>query len=333
VSVTRLDLKPSVERQNRDAFSVTAGLGALTAVLAAAGFAAGDVGKVASEETGAFLIALIAAISFGFLTFAAGLIKNHPQRERQLFVGANVVLLIGLIAGVVGAVLVSSNTRAPVVTASSEQSAAGPFVKVTVKDSGLNAFEIIRVRVEHLHRVGRNSELVQDEPFYSSTQGSDSDGKVDATINVPLPPDVVGLVRARAFLGNSSKGCDAHQNTTSCVMINVLRGPESPQLSTRFRGSTLLVSVTARDVTNRRMTMRAFGLTGPGKKRKPVELAVWSLTPDAGGAFRRQVAIRKTSLYHAVCVVASTRGAAATRRCPPRLSKRTDSWIRYRIPH
>src|SRR6478672_11656141 len=123
-------VKPEIAAQNKDVFSVTAGLGTLAAVLGAAGIAVGTAGKVISEEPLWFAISLIAVVVSAFLTFTAGSLKREPKRERQLLFGANVVLLAGLIAGLIGAVTVWSNTRAPMVTVAPEHTKSGAFLNV-----------------------------------------------------------------------------------------------------------------------------------------------------------------------------------------------------------
>jgi hypothetical protein len=61
----------------------------------------------------------------------------------------------------------------------------------------------------------------------------------------------------------------------------------------------------------------------------PRTLAVWSLAPDADGAFRRRLAVVVGRGYENVCVVASTSNRAPA--CPAPLQRGT-VWTELAVP-
>lgn len=100
-------------------------------------------------------------------------------------------------------------------------------------------------------------------------------------------------------------------------------------MGTFVRVPRLVVSVAAHNLAAtplRPVTLLIFGLVGGRPTRT---LAVWSLAPDADGAFRRRLAVVVGHGYEDVCVVASTSNRAPG--CPAPLESGT-VWAELAVP-
>jgi hypothetical protein len=331
--------KVGVNEENKPAGSLVTGLAALTAVLTAAGVVGGVVGRMVGESPVLFGLAVGLSLFAGLLGILAGLFTSSKSWEARLLVASNVVLFMGLLFGVVGAIQVWSNTRAPTVTATAEAAANGEFLNVTVKDSGLDSKEHVRLLVEPLHLRSEVDEagderrvLKPGRSIYSAWLGSDEDGDLDHTARVRLPLDLSGYVGARAYLDEPSRTCYSDPGEAEgCVAAAVPRARERLQLSAEWgeRNRTLTVKLEARNIPARRIRLRALGHPRRGKSMRR-ELAFWRLAPDGYGSFDRSVVIPGVRRFRTVCIVASTRGHG---RCPPReRTQRSAVWVRYRVP-
>jgi hypothetical protein len=322
---------------NKPASSLVAGLGALTAVLAAAGVVGGVVGRMIGEHPLVFAVALGLILLAGLLGVIAGLFTRDDGLERTLLIASNLLLLAGLFFGGIGAIRVWSDTRVPSVTATPERTADGTFLNVSVKDSGLNSTEHVKLLVEPLHLVtdsdsdgGERRMLAPRRAIYSASLGSNEDGKVDHSVRVQLPPNLTGYVGARAYLGDLPSGCYAKPGRADgCISVAVMHDPERPQLSATWRGrKKLTINLKARDIYPRTVRLRALGRTS-GKKPQWRELAFWDLAPDANGGFNRSLRLADVSRFAKVCIVASSKRRQS---CPPVRAHSDVAWVRYRVP-
>jgi hypothetical protein len=299
----------------------------------------GVVGRMVGEVPELFGAALVLSIFAGLLGIVAGLFTSSKLLEKVLLILSNLVLFAGLVCGVFGAAKVWSNTRAPTVTAVAERTNGELFLNVSVKGSGLDSKEHVRLLVEPLHRTaevgGDGNERRVLEPgrhIYSAWLGSDDDGDLDHTAKVRLPSTLTGYVGARAFLETPSKTCYADPGEVEgCVSIALRRDPPRLQLSAGWgkRARRLRVHLEATHVSAGIVRLRALGSL---QRKKPMrrELASWRLAPELDGSFDRSLAIPKVRSFASVCVVATTGGHG---RCPPRQRDlKRAVWVRYRVP-
>jgi hypothetical protein len=329
--------KVGINDDNKPAGSLVAGLAALTAVLGAAGVVGGVVGRMVGEHPLDFALALGLVLIAGLLGVIAGLFAGNKTLERVLLIASNLLLLAGLLFGMIGAIRVWSDTRVPSVTATPVRTADGTFLNVTVKDSGLNSTEHVKLLVEPLHYVTDNDRsdgerriLAPRRAIYSASLGSNEDGKVDHTAKVRLPPNITGYVGARAYLGGLPTGCYASPaRADGCISVAILQDPERPQLSAAWsKGKTLKVRLKARDIYLRTVRLRVVGKTSRAKSGWR-EVAYWELAPDANGVFDRSLTIPTVRHFAKVCIVAST---VRYERCPPRRGTGDDlTWVRYSV--
>jgi hypothetical protein len=315
-----------VNRENKPAATVVSGVAALGTVLAAAGISEGVVGRMAREEEFWFALAFIAALLAGLLGVIAALFTTQMKRERGLLVASNILLFVGLAAGAYGAARVWSSTRVPSVTATPQVTTAGTFLNVNVKDSGLDSREHVTLLVEPL--VVRSRHLRPLGTVYSASLGSDDDGKIDRTVRVRLRDGYQGFIGVRAYTGALPTGCYQNSRSAGCIVNEVVNLPERPQLKTHWNkgGKSMTVSVSARQVPGRDLSMRVLGRRGRSNWR---EVAYWHLAPADGGAFQRSYVVRGIRALKALCVVASTSGKTS---CPPRPGDPNTVWARYRMP-
>ena len=318
---------------------LAAGLAAVTGVLTAAGVAGDVVGRMVGEKPWLFAAGLSCVLFGGTLAVVASLLRKRPTRTtRRFLLGANFFLFAGLVCMVFAAVGVWSDTRRPSVTATPEQTTAGTFLAVSVKDSGLDSSERVTVLVESLRRGAaprtRGVVLRHAAPIYSASLGSSDDGKVDHAVRLKLPAGFTGYVGARAYLGSDLPvDCyEAPARGQGCVVAAVTRDIERPQLSAALGpgGRTLVVGVTARDTPASTMALRVLGTTGAAPHRWR-EVASWRLAAGANGEFRRAVTVPGIARYARICAAASM---VEMPRCgmAGRGSSRT-AWVRYRVPH
>jgi hypothetical protein len=327
-----------VSDEAKPAVPFVAGLGSLAAVFAAAGVIDGVVGRMVGETPVLFGLALFLPVLAGFLTAFAALVTKSKLLELISLIASNVLLLAGLAFGVVGAVKVWSDTRLPSVAASSERTAKGTFLNVTVKDSGLDSSEHVTLLVEPLvygnRRFGSDpSKLYPQGAIYAASLGSDDDGKLNHSARVRLPAGFSGHVGARAYLGKLPRGCYERADATDgCVSEAVLADREPPQLAVHWRhgGRQLQIRVSARGIGRARLRLAAFAMRSHGKRRWR-EIAMWDLPASASGDFVREFVADRLRNAPAVCVVASTAGRQT---CPPSAKRRArdTAWVRYRRP-
>lgn len=319
-----------VNPDNKPAATLVSGLAALGTVLAAAGVTEGVVPRMVGEEGFWFGLAVAGTLLAGLCGVLAALFAKRKRRERYLLVASNVLLLLGLMSGLIGAILVWSSTRVPTLTATPETTARGTFLNVTVKDTGLDSREHLALLVEPL-RVVRdpNAEagtlLRPGRAIYSASLGSDENGKIDQSIKVRLPDGFQGYVGARAFTGGLPKGCYAKNRADGCISARLINVPERPQLKTRWdrRGKRLRVSLAAHQIFGQTLTLRVLGR----RASKWREVAHWNLAPNAGGSFSHGYSVGMKR-FRSACVVAST---SAQKRCHPRAGDRRSVWVRYRV--
>jgi hypothetical protein len=211
----------------------------------------------------------------------------------------------------------------------------GDRIAVSVRGSGLRSSDHIVVEVEQLLRAETGGRLTwkPGQPLYGASLGPDGDGRIDQTVDIPLPAGDYDDLGARAWVGEKPNDCYAHGNTTGCVRVHVPRPQERPQLAvdweTFVRAPRLLIRLSAKNLPERpakSMTLRVYGVTSDHGRRN---LAEWSLAPDAGGKFDRRLSVVVGHSYADVCVVAST--SNLTPDCPPGTALGT-VWSELAVP-
>jgi hypothetical protein len=333
-----------VADNNKFALNFASALAALTAVLTAAGVTEGIVGRMVGESPVLIGLAVGLALLGAFLSICAGLLVDshkHPRRERWLLVGSNLVLFAGLCLGVAGAMKVWSNTRAPTVTAATATADGVTRLDVSVKGSGLDSKEHVKLLVEEL-RPARENDAHGNEvggvrgvegSMYSAWLGSDDDGKIDHETSIRIPPNLTGKIGTRAFVGSGSADCyRSPGEDEACVVVTVPHDPESLQLNAGWGSGkqALTGSLKARNIPQEKVHMRVIGqIRGSRTTNRLMEK--WQLTPDGNGHFERTFTIHGVSRFTWVCIVA---GTAVVQRCPPRKDEReTLVWSRHRVPN
>jgi len=318
----------------KPAVPFVAGLASLTAVLGAAGVAEGVVPRMVGETPVSFGLALFCIVLAGFLTVIAGLVTRSKLVELVSLIASNILLLVGLGFGIIGAVKVWSETRVPSVTADEQHTRRGTFLRVAVRGSGLGSQERITLRVERLAygdgKAGRQKGQLYGAgtPFYSASLGSDDDGKLNHVARVRLPPGFSGLFGVRAHAGALPKGCYSGDSSDGCITGGIYPDGDAPQLRVHWRRryGVLVVRVRARGGPER-VWMRAMAQRSG--KRRWRELATWRLPPGANGNFARRLRLPGLAGMGRLCVVAST---ARRETCPPQpdAERIRTAWVRYR---
>jgi hypothetical protein len=295
-----------------------AAIPALGAVLTALAVTGDLIGRMARDHPlatyGAFGFAVLAIFAGAIAAFA--LHEGSAEEAATIYAGLALVaasLLFAVFAGV----QTWGDRSQPSITLTPKP---GDRIAVSVRGSGLRASDHILVEVEQLVRSASRGRLTwrPGQPLYGASLGPDGDGRIDETVDIPLPAGDYDDVGARAWVGEKPTGCYAHGNTTGCVRVHVPRPQERPQLAvdweTFVRAPRLTIRLSAKNLPQRparSMTLRVYGIATGGGRR---ELARWSLAPNAEGSFDRRLSVVVGHSFADVCVVASTSEAAPS--CP-----------------
>jgi hypothetical protein len=282
-------------------------------------------------------LASYGAFGFAVLAIFAGAVAAFALHEGSLAEAATIytgLALVGasLLFAVYAGVRTWGDHAQPSVTLTPK---AGDRIAVTVRGDGLRSSDHVVVEVEQLLKGETDGRLAwrPGQPLYGASLGPDGDGKIDETVEIPLPTGDYDDVGARAWIGAKPKDCYAHGNTTGCVRVHVPRPQERPQLAadweTFVRAPRLLIRVSAKNLPQKpleSMTLRVYGVTAAHDRRT---LAEWSLAPDAGGKFDRRLNVVVGHAFSDVCIVASTSEQAPD--CPPR-DERGSVWSELAVP-
>lgn len=295
-----------------------AALPALGAVLTALAVTGDLVGRMARDHPlatyGAFGLAVLAIFAGAIAAFV--LHEGSIEEAATLYAGLALVggsLLFAVYAGV----HTWGDRAQPSITLTPKP---GDRVAVDVHGSGLRSSDHIVVEVEQLLRSERGGRLTwrPGQPIYGASLGPDGNGRIDESVDIPLPPGDYDDLGARAWVGAKPSACYAHGNTTGCVRVHIPRPQERPQLAvdweTFVRAPRLTIRLSAKNLPQqpaRSMTLRVYGIAAGGTRR---ELARWSLAPDAEGAFDRRLSVVVGHAFADVCIVASTSDPAPS--CP-----------------
>jgi hypothetical protein len=294
-----------------------AALPALGAVLTALAITGDLVGRMARNHPVASYAAFGFAALAVFAGAAAAFALRDGSREEAAAIYAGLALVGGsLLVGVYAGVRTWGDQAQPSITLTPKP---GNRIAVSVRGTGLRSSDHIVVEVEQLLRSETGGRLAwrPGQPLYGASVGPDTEGRIDETVDIPLPAGDYDDLGARAWVGDKPKDCYAHGNTTGCVRVHVPRPQERPQLAvdweTFVRAPRLLIRLTAKNLPEKppkSMTLRVYGLTSDHGRR---DLAEWSLAPDADGKFDRRLSVVVGHSYADVCIVASTSSHA---ECP-----------------
>jgi hypothetical protein len=310
-----------------------AAIPALGAVLTGLAVTGDLIGRMARNHP----LAAYGAFGFAVLAIFAGAIAAFALREGSVAEAATLyagLALVGasLLCGVYAGVHTWGDRTQPSITLTPKP---GDRISVSVSGSGFRSSDHVLVEVEQLVRGESGGRLAwkPGQPLYGASLGPDGEGRIDETVDVPLPAGDYDDVGARAWIGSKPRDCYARGNTTGCVRVHVPRPQERPQLAvdweTFVRAPRLLIRFAAKNLPQRppqEMTLRVYGIAGDGTRRT---LAKWSLAPDADGRFDRRLNVVVGHAYSDVCVVAST--SAAAPECPPRGEDGT-VWSELAVP-
>jgi hypothetical protein len=310
-----------------------AAIPALGAVLAALAVTGDLVGRMARDHP----LPTYGAFGFAVLAIFAGAIAAFALREGSLEEAATLytgLALVGasLLCGVYAGVHTWGDRTQPSITLTPKP---GDRIAVSVRGSGLRASDHVFVEVEQLVRGESDGRLAwkPGQPLYGASLGPDGDGRIDESVDIPLPAGDYDDLGARAWIGDKPRDCYARGSTTGCVRVHVPRPQERPQLAvdweTFVRAPRLLIRVSAKNLPQsppQQMTLRVYGVTAEHGRRT---LAEWSLAPDAGGKFDRRLNVVVGHAFADVCVVAST--SARAPECPPR-DERSSVWSELAVP-
>jgi|SRR5256885_5227090 len=310
-----------------------AALPALGAVLTGLAVTGDLVGRMARDHPLASYAAFGFAALAVFAGAAAAFALRDGSREEAAAIYAGLALVgASLLVGVFAGVQTWGDRVQPSITLTPKP---GDRIAVSVRGAGLRSSDHILVEVEQLLRGETGGRLTwkPGQPLYGASLGPDGDGKIDQTVDIPLPAGDYDDLGARAWVGEQPKDCYAHGNTTGCVRVHVPRPQERPQLAvdweTFVRAPRLLIRLSAKNLPERpakSMTLRVYGVTSDHGRRN---LAEWSLAPDAGGKFDRHLSVVVGHSYADVCVVAST--SNRTPDCPPGTALGT-VWSELAVP-
>ena len=310
-----------------------AALPALGAVLTGLAVTGDLVGRMARDHPLASYAAFGFAALAVFAGAAAAFALRDGSREEAAAIYAGLALVgASLLVGVFAGVQTWGDRVQPSITLTPKP---GDRIAVSVRGAGLRSSDHILVEVEQLLRGETGGRLTwkPGQPLYGASLGPDGDGKIDQTVDIPLPAGDYDDLGARAWVGERPQDCYAHGNTTGCVRVHVPRPQERPQLAvdweTFVRAPRLLIRLSAKNLPERpakSMTLRVYGVTSDHGRRN---LAEWSLAPDAGGKFDRHLSVVVGHSYADVCVVAST--SNRTPDCPPGTALGT-VWSELAVP-
>src|SRR5256884_2716437 len=209
-----------------------AAIPALGAVLTGLAITGGWVGHMARDHPlasyGAFGLAVLAIFAGGVAAFA--LREGSTEEQVAIYTGLGVVVA-SLLFGVYAGVQTWGDRAQPSITLTPKP---GHMVAVTVRGSGLRSSDHIVVEVDQLVRTPNDEGRLTwkaGEPLYGASLGTDRDGTIAYTVNIPLPAGDYDDLGARAWVGEEPKTCYARGNTTGCVRVHVPRPQERPQLA------------------------------------------------------------------------------------------------------
>jgi hypothetical protein len=311
-----------------------AAIPALGAVLTGLAITGSLVGRMARDHPlatyGAFGLAVLAIFAGAAAAFA---LRDGSIEERAAVYSGLALIAASLLFGVYAGVETWGDRAQPSIMLTPK---AGKTVVVAVRGAGLRSSDHIVVEVEQLVRAPNDSGRLTwkpGQPLYGASLGPDGDGRIQYSVDVPIPAGDYDDLGARAWVGDEPRACYARGNTTGCVRIHVPRQQERPQLAvsweTFVRAPRLLVHLTAKNLPqhpSRSMTLRVYGIAADQTRRN---LAEWSLAPDADGEFDRRLAVVVGHAFADVCVVAST--TTREPECPAPAEDGT-VWSRLAVP-
>jgi hypothetical protein len=288
-----------------------AAIPALGAVLTGLAITGSLVGRMARDHPlatyGAFGLAVLAIFAGAVAAFA---LDDGSTEERAAVYSGLALIATSLLFGVYAGVQTWGDRAQPSIMLTPK---AGKTVAVTVRGTGLRSSDHIVVEVEQLIRKPNDSGRLTwtpGQPLYGASLGPDDDGRIQYTVDIPVPAGDYDDLGARAWVGDEPRPCYARGNTTGCVRVHVPRPQERPQLAvsweTFVRAPRLLVHLTAKNLPqrpSRSMTLRVYGIAADQTRRN---LAEWSLAPSADGEFDRRLSVVVGHAFADVCVVAST---------------------------
>jgi hypothetical protein len=288
-----------------------AAIPALGAVLTGLAITGSLVGRMARDHPlatyGAFGLAVLAIFAGAVAAFA---LDDGSTEERAAVYSGLALIATSLLFGVYAGVQTWGDRAQPSIMLTPK---AGKTVAVTVRGTGLRSSDHILVEVEQLIRKPNDSGRLTwtpGQPLYGASLGPDDDGRIQYTVDIPVPAGDYDDLGARAWVGDEPRPCYARGNTTGCVRVHVPRPQERPQLAvsweTFVRAPRLLVHLTAKNLPqrpSRSMTLRVYGIAADQTRRN---LAEWSLAPNADGEFDRRLSVVVGHAFADVCVVAST---------------------------
>jgi hypothetical protein len=311
-----------------------AAIPALGAVLTGLAITGSLVGRMARDHPlatyGAFGLAVLAIFAGAAAAFA---LRDGSTEEVAAVYAGLALIAASLLFGVYAGVQTWGDRAQPSIMLTPK---TGKTVAVTVHGTGLRSSDHIVVEVEQLVRAPNDSGRLTwkpGQPLYGASLGPDDDGRIQYTVDIPVPAGDYDDLGARAWVGDEPRPCYARGNTTGCVRVHVPRPQERPQLAvsweTFVRAPRLLVHLTAKNLPqrpSRSMTLRVYGIAADQTRRN---LAEWSLAPNADGEFDRRLAVVVGHAFADVCVVAST----STRRpeCPAPAEDGT-VWSQLAVP-
>jgi len=311
-----------------------AAIPALGAVLTGLAITGTLVGRMARDHPlatyGAFGLAVLAIFAGALAAFA---LRNGSTAEMAAVYSGLGLVVASLLFGVYAGVQTWGDRAQPSITLTPK---AGKTVAVTVRGNGLRSSDHIVVEVEQLVRAPADTGRLTwkpGQPLYGASLGPDGDGRIQYTVEIPIPAGDYDDLGARAWVGDEPRPCYARGNTTGCVRVHVPRPRERPQLAvsweTFVRAPRLLVHLAAKNLPQRPprwMTLRVYGIAADRTRRT---LAEWELAPSADGEFDRRLPVVVGHAFTDVCVVAST--STSEPECPAPADDGT-VWSQLAVP-
>ena len=153
-------------------------------------------------------------------------------------------------------------------------------------------------------------------PLYSASLGPSSDGTVDRSGDLALPPAPVDNVELQAWTGSRPKSCiadpsDATQTavTSGCTELAILRPAETSQLiaswvDPKHSARGLKISASAYGIVGRFAAIRLTDIRPNPTHDHVLFSARWS--PDGNGDVLRSVTATIPNSTRRLCVSAST---------------------------
>src|SRR5436853_171340 len=235
-----------------------AAIPALGAVLTGLAVTGDLVGRMARDHPLASYAAFGFAALAVFAGAAAAFALRDGSREEAAAIYAGLALVgASLLVGVFAGVQTWGDRVQPSITLTPKP---GDRIAVSVRGAGLRSSDHILVEVEQLLRGETGGRLTwkPGQPLYGASLGPDGDGKIDQTVDIPLPAGDYDDLGARAWVGEQPQDCYAHGNTTGCVRVHVPRPQERPQLAvdweTFVRAPRLLIRLSAKNLPERPAT-------------------------------------------------------------------------------